>query len=258
MSLLSAGIVSGIFIILVLLIISGGFKGIIQKLATLTRGAANVFIEDRASTPEGAEMIYSVRIEELQEQYGQSKSLYKTYVGQLKSAIDEWEHKKLELHDIEVECDSMVKMKSPDEDVMLLIDQRADIIQSIEMLNTKIGKLKPLVEQAKQLTETNEKELRKVKEEKKIVINNLNLNKEMEKAYDMVDKLQKQSPAKGLIESIKEAEKESNIRAIGAKEVHESRLDTRLEHAKKSAQEASNTDYLEQLKKKHASTVSTK
>ena len=55
------------------LILFPEFRG---KLVVLIRGGLNMFVEDRAKTPEGAEAVFTQAINEAEEQYTKASTTY--------------------------------------------------------------------------------------------------------------------------------------------------------------------------------------
>ena len=73
-------ITSGVLCLLALIM----FPEVRKKGSVLIRGAANVFVEDRAKTPEGANAIYTQAINEAEEQYRDTKEIYHRLSGRKK------------------------------------------------------------------------------------------------------------------------------------------------------------------------------
>ena len=84
MSLSTLLIVIVIAVILFALIISG-------KLRALVKAFLNLFVEDLASTPEGAEALFNQKEEEVEEKFRRADTVYKKVAGQRKRCKDELE-----------------------------------------------------------------------------------------------------------------------------------------------------------------------
>ena len=71
-------VVLGLFVLALVL-----FPEFRKKLLVLVRGALNLFVEDKAKTPEGAEAVFTQAINEVEEQYAKASTTYNKLYGKL-------------------------------------------------------------------------------------------------------------------------------------------------------------------------------
>lgn len=230
-------------IVVLALILSG-------KLRVLIKGFINIFIEDLAKTPEGAEAVYSEAINEAQEAYNEANDTFRKVSGQYETTKNVLSETKSKLADVEKKCESLAKAGNF-EDLELLSEQRKELISDAELLETQVERLLQAFNDAKQLNNHYEKELIKIKKEKKKIINELKMNKQMEEMYDYMDKLKNTKDSHKLLSAVKEKIEEGRESVAGARSVHENRTSTKLERADQRARKASSSSYVEQLKSKY-------
>lgn len=230
-------------IILVALIISG-------KLRVLFKGFVNMFVEDLAKTPEGAEAVFSEAINEAQNAYNDANNTFRNVSGQYESTKNALNDAKSKLADAEKKCESLAKAGKYD-DLELFAEQREDLLTDIQLIEKQVGRLTQAFKDAKQLNDHYEKELVRLKKEKKKIINELKMNKQMEEMYDHMDKLKNTKNTHKLLSAVKEKVEEGRENVAGAKVVHDNKLSTRLERAEGNVKKASSSSYVEQLKSKY-------
>ena len=101
------GIVLGL--ILLALLIFPEFR---KKIKVLVGGFLNVFVEDAAKTPEGAEAVFNQAIQEAQNNYNKAASTFNKLSGELKSTEDSIARLTKELRDVEANCERLVKKRA--------------------------------------------------------------------------------------------------------------------------------------------------
>lgn len=235
----------GLFVLALMLF--PDFRG---KLKIMLGGFLNLFIEDRAKTPEGAEAVYQQAIEEAQKDYNHANDMLKQLSGQLSLAQRDLANAKEMFDKVSATCETLVK-NGRIEEAKVKAEERESLLIEINTYTNAVNKLIPLVEDAKDINEKCEQALIKLKREKKQKIAELRLNQNLTKAYDNMDELKKNTATKKLLESVEEGLRTSQERATGAKVLHENKLSTKIERAEKTAKSLETNSYIEELRKKY-------
>ena len=243
MSLLHLIIGIAVFVFVLLLILFPEFRA-------LLKGFARVFIKDMATTPEGAEAIYSEKIDEAQDAYSKADNAYKIAAGKLSTAKRDMETLKNRLTKVEGECEAFVKNGKMDM-ALLKSEEREEIVADIERLSQLIKAFESAAEQAQEAHEMCEKRLRKLKRESKEVVENMKVKNQLKEVYDDMDELKNVTATDKLLDSVRERNKDLDAVVEGSKVIHENRLATRLQKAESEAKRLQTNDYLESLKKKY-------
>lgn len=217
----------------------------------LLQGFINLFIENRAKTPEGAEAIMTQAIDEAEKNYSEAKTVLQNLSGKKYNIENEIKSAKQELKDIEAKCENLVASGKSDL-AEPLAEKRSSLLTLITAYEERLVELSGRVEDAKELSELHERNVRELKENKRMIVTNMKLDQELANGYDMLDKLKHTSATDKLLSVVKEGADESRERAMGAKIVHENKLETRINNANKVASNLERDAYLESLKKKHS------
>lgn len=203
-----------------------------------------------ATTPEGAEAIYSEKINKAQEAYNKADDIYKKIAGKLSIAKKDLATNKSKLEKVESECETFVK-NGKMEMAQLKAEEREEVVNEIRRLTELVNTLSNAQENAKETYEACEKNLRKLKSDKTEIIENMKLKIQLKETQDDMDELKAVSGTDKLLDDIKAKNKDLNAMVEGARVVNNSKLSTRLEKAEKEASKLQSNDYLESLKKKY-------
>ena len=217
---------------------------------TLLSGFTRLFIKDMATTPEGAEAIYSEKIEQAQDAYNKADNAYRLAAGKLSNAKKSLENFKTKLSKVEAECESLVRANKL-EMAQLKAEEREDIMADINRYTELVKAYEEAANTSKQAQEMCERNLRKLKKESKEVVENMKVKKQMKEIYDDIDELKNVTATDKLLDSVRDKNKDLDAIVEGSKVVHNNRLSTRLNEAEKEAKKSSSNDYLETLKKKY-------
>lgn len=221
-----------------------------EEIKTLFKGAVRLFIKDIAETPEGAEMIFSEKIDQAQDAYAKADNAYKVAAGKLSTAKRDMENLKTRLAKVEAECESLVK-NGKMEMATLKSEEREEILSDIKRYTELIKAYEVAANTAKEAQELRERNLRKLKRERKEVVENMKVKKQLKEVYDDMDELKNVTGTDKLLESVREKNKDLDAVVEGSKIVHDSKLSTRLQKADAEAKKLQSNDYLESLKKKY-------
>lgn len=216
----------------------------------LLKGITRVFIKDMATTPEGAEAIYSEKIEEAQEAFNIADDAYKQAAGKLSTAQKKREQLKERLATVEKTCENLVRdgkiaMAQP------FADEREELTADIRRYDKLITTYTEATKAAKEAQETCERNLRALRKESKEVVENIKMKIELKGVYDSMDELKNVTATDKLLDSVRDKNKDLDAYVEGSRVAHNNKMSTKLEKAEAEARKSSSNDYLESLKKKY-------
>ena len=243
MSLTALIIIIAVVIFIALLIIFPEFRA-------LFKGLTRVFIKDIATTPEGAEAIYSEKINDAQDAYNKADNALRVAAGKLSNAKRDMENLKTRLAKVEAECESFVKNGRIDM-AQLKAEEREEILSDIKRYTELVKAYEEATNTAKEAQEMCEKNLRKLKRESKDVIENMKVKQQLKEVYDDMDELKNVTATDKLLDSVREKNSDLNAIVEGSKVIHENRTSTKLQKAEVEAKKLQSNDYLDTLKKKY-------
>lgn len=220
------------------------------EFRTLLKGFARIFIKDMATTPEGAEAIYSEKINQAQDAYNKADNALKVAAGKLSTAKRDMENLKTKLSKVESECESLVK-NGKIEMAQLKAEEREEVMSDIKRYSELVKAYESATNTAREAQEMCEKNLRKLKRESKEVVENMKVKKQLKEVYDDMDELKNVTATDKLLESVRDKNKDLDAVVEGSKAVHNSKISTKLQKADAEAKKLQSNDYLETLKKKY-------
>lgn len=216
----------------------------------LLSGFTRLFIKDMATTPEGAEAIYSEKIEQAQDAYNKADNALKIAAGKLQTAKKDIENLKSRLANVETDCEALVKSGKLDM-ARIKADEREEIVSDIKRYSELVRAYEEAANTAKEAQELCEKNLRKLKRESKEVVENMKVKKQLKEVYDDMDELKNVTATDKLLESVRDKNKDLDAVVEGSKVVHNNKMSTKLQQAESEAKKLNSNDYLESLKKKY-------
>ncbi len=243
MSLTALIIILGVVIFVALLIIFPEFRA-------LFKGFTRVFIKDIATTPEGAEAIYSEKINNAQDAYNKADNALRVAAGKLSNAKRDLENLRARQAKVEAECESFVKNGKIDM-AQLKAEEREEILSDINRLTELVKAYEAATNTAKEAQEICDKNLRKLKRESKEVVENMKTKIQLKEVYDDMDELKNVTATDKLLDSVREKNSDLNAIVEGSKVIHENRTSTKLQKAEAEVKRLQSNDYLDTLKKKY-------
>lgn len=238
--------VIGVLILLALII----FPEFRKKLKVLVGGFLNVFVEDAAKTPEGAEAVYTQAIEEVQDKYNKAANTLNKLSGELRHAELAVDKLNKEVREVEATCERLVKANQM-EDAEIYASRRAEIITELAQKKECIAKLKPMVEEAKQIYDAYGKKLRELKRQKKETVEKMKMNVQMKDLLGDLDELKKDTATAKMLDVVVGGSDDLQKEVDGARIVHENRASTKIARAEQRAAQLKSDEYLDSLKKKY-------
>lgn len=215
----------------------------------LVKGCVNLFIENKAKTPEGAAAIYTEAIAIQQEKYNKASNLYSQLAGKQESLKTKISSLQLEIKETEQKCEIFIN-NNKDEQAEIYAQVRNEKILELQTCWTQLDQLTERVQDAQQITAQCEKTLRELKHRKNQDVAQLELDTQLAETYDTLDELKRTSTTDKLLGIVKEGVQDKHEKAIGAKIVHNNRISTKQARADESFNQLAGDDYLTQLKKK--------
>jgi phage shock protein A len=221
-----------------------------KKLVVLIRGGLNLFVEDRAKTPEGAEAVFTQAINEVEDQYTKASTTYNKLYGKLQRCQEDVVKLNNEIKKAENSCESLAK-NGDVENARIYAERRMELITERDQKNEAITKLIPMVEEAKQIHEAYGKKLRELKRNKKETVAQMKMNVQMKDLLGDLDELRKDSATSKMLDVVIEGSNDLQEEVNGARAVHENRASTKIARAEQKAAQAQSDAYLDNLLKKY-------
>lgn len=234
-------------LILLALLIFPEFR---KKIKVLVGGFLNVFVEDAAKTPEGAEAVFNQAIQEAQNNYNKAASTFNKLSGELKSTEDSIARLTKELRDVEANCERLVK-SGQYSDAEVYSARRSEILSEIERKKECAEKLKPMVADAQQIYAACGKKLTDLKRVKKETVAKLQMNGQLKDLLGDLDELRKDTATSRMLDAVMDKSRDLQKEVDGARIVHENRASTKIARAEQKAAQMRGDEYLESLKKKY-------
>lgn len=218
---------------------------------SLGKGFIRLFIKDMASTPEGAEAIYTEAIEKLQKNYNEASDSYRMVSG-------EYEHAKKELQDlqnrlqlVERQCESLMR-SGKEEHAIVKAQERQEILEDIERVGSMLDKYEQAMKEAKEISEMCEKQLLDTKKEMKDTIQSMKDNMRVSEAYKRMDKIRADSGTDRMIAAIHDKNEELSKMAAGSRAVYQNSTAAKVRAVEKDVRHLESDAYLDSLRRKYS------
>ena len=247
MSLISTILTSAVILLIVALVL---FPEIRKKGTVLIRGAANLFIEDQAKTPEGAKAIFTQAISEAEENYQKAKEVYNRLAGRLKRLQSEVVKLNEDLKNAEARVEGFAR-RGDRENARLYADQVMQLKAAIKGKEQSIETLKPSLEKAKQAYEAGAKKVTSLKAQKQNVVTQMETNRMTKELMDDLDDVYRNSATEKMLDAVLEGAGVLQEESSGAIAAHEAKTSTRIARAEEIAEKAESDAYLDEIMKKY-------
>jgi hypothetical protein len=231
----------GLFVVgvIAILVISG-------KARVLLKGFVNLFVEDMAATPEGAEALYSQKEDDVKESLRAADEVYKKIAGQLSRYESELEELQKSLPKIEADSQQLAR-RGDREGLYIKSQERTDTIEEIENHKAIVDKLQKAKEDADRARKDCEANLDRIKKEHKRVVTSLKQNAEMKKIYADLDGIGADDHTTELLEKVKERSQDLDDLVEGSRQAYESKLSTRKTRLNERLRTTETDEYAEKL-----------
>ena len=221
-----------------------------KKLGVLVRGGLNVFVEDRAKTPEGAKAIFTQAINEAEEKYQTAKETYNRLYGKKRRLESEVAKLEEEAKIAETRVDGFAR-RGDRENAKLYADRVMQLRSSIKSKQQAIATLTPSVEKAKQAYDACAKRVTSLKNQKQDVVAQMETNLMTKELMDDLDEVYKGSATDKMLDAVLEGAGVLQEESSGAVAVYEAKTSTKIARAEQLAEEAESAAYLEQIMQKY-------
>jgi phage shock protein A len=221
-----------------------------DKGRTMAKGFLNIFFEDVAKTPQGANAIYTQAIEECQKDYNKADDNLKRISGMLQTYKDKTKELKEQIEQSNKKCEELVKFDRF-KDAELVSESISEMEEELKIYENKAKELVPMLKSAKEVHTHLETKLNKLRKDKNIVVKQLEVNKQQEELYNDLDDLKNVKGVDKLLNSVKEEVTASNERIVGSRTVHENRTSTKMQRIDSSLRSSQASSRVEELKRKY-------
>lgn len=233
------------FFIIALIIFPEFRKG----LKVLCSGFLNLFVQDIAKTPEGANAVYNEAIEEERELYRKACNALSRVTGQLDNARNNLANLENKLKETESYCERLVAA-GRESDAMIYAEKREELLADIEAAKAVIAEYEPMVAEAQTLVNQRERNLRKLKKDQKDKVNRMKLDMQTKQMHEDMDDLRNDRATHKLLDVVDERAKDLRKEAVGARMVHQNKTSTKVANIEKSMAQEKSSEYIASLRAK--------
>ena len=233
--------------VIVIIVLALGLSG---KLRALFKAFLNLFIEDMASTPEGAEALFNQKIEEVEDKFRRADNVYKKVAGQRKRCKDELSVLQNQLLTIEKDCETLARSNN-EEGLDIKIQHRADTLEEIEAHKETLKTLEAALKDATEARAACEENLNNIKKQRKQVVSKMKRNRDMKAIYDDLEGIGAGDHTSKLLDKVIERGVELDDMVAGSKEAYETKTSTKARKLDQKLKSSANDDYKKQLLSKY-------
>lgn len=246
MSLTKFIVCAVIFVIVFILIISG-------KARTLLKAFFNLFIEDLAATPEGADALYREKEADTEEKFRHADEVFKKIAGQRTRCKNELQQLNIKLSTIEKQCETLAA-KGDEEGLDIKIEERQETIEDIETHKESLDKLGAAHEAAKEARNACEEVLNNIRRERRKIVSQMKQDRDMKGIYEDLEGIGANTETNRLLNRVREKSNDLSDVANGAKEAYETRTSTKARKVNQRLNSSANDDYKQKLMAKYKTT----
>lgn len=236
-----------IFIIIAVIIFALLISG---KLRALCKAFFNLFVEDLAATPEGAEALFNQKEEDVEEKFRRADNVYKKVAGQRKRCEDELTTLKGRLKTVEAQCDNLAKAND-EEGLDIKINERADIIEEIDIHEDTLKTLQAALKDATEARAACEENLNNIRKQKKQVVTKMKRNRDMKAIYDDLEGIGAADHTSKLLDKVIEKGIDLDDMVAGSKEAYETKTSTKARKVDQRLKSSANDEYKKALMNKY-------
>ena len=236
-------IIIAVVVILFALAVSG-------KLRALVKAFLNLFVEDLASTPEGAEALFNQKEEEVEEKFRKADTVYKKVAGQRKRCKEELQNLEVKLTTIESQCERLAKAHD-EEGLDIKIAERADIVEDIDIHKDTLKTLESALKDASEARSACEENLNQIRKKKKQIVTQMKRNRDMKDIYDDLEGIGAGDHTSKLLDKVIERGDDLADIVAGSKEAYETKTSTKAKKVDQRLKSSANDDYKQQLLNKY-------
>lgn len=224
---------------------------IFPKARALLKGFVNIFIEDKAATPDGLRALFAEKIDEAQDSYEQAASMLRRVTGEYATCQRRIETLKQELANTERSTETAVRTGRM-EDAQLFAEKREELLSSLQTENTRMQQLEIAKKKSEELYAARERYLKDLKRKSKEEVDKMRTSIQTKQLFADLDEMSADTHVDKLLQSALDHSADLEKEAIGAAQLHNSKTSTRLENAEARARKDASSAYLEELKAKYS------
>lgn len=224
------------------------FPSFRQQLKSLAGGFLQIFVQDTAKTPEGAKAIYAQKIDEATDQYTQACNTLRDLTGKLKTIQDQFAACQERATDYDKRAKAAMS-RGDEESARTFARNLQEEMDAMENLSQQYTKMRPAVEEMKNIKEKLENQLAALKRESKDVVSEMRANEQISAAYSSVDKFRATTGTDKMLNATRDGLQESREKAAGAKILYQTSRDGKLDKAAAKTADYKVDDYLDSLRK---------
>ena len=232
-----------VFVIIFALIISG-------KLRALLKAFFNLFVEDMAATPEGAEALFRQKEEETAEKFRKADNVFKKVAGQRKRIGDELAALQNKLTQVEQQCERLASC-GDEEGLGIKVVERADILDEIALHKQTLSSLNAAHRDAAEARAACEEALNEIKKKRKQVVSSMKHNRDMKDIYDDLEGIGADNHTSKLLERVIEKSSDMQDVVAGSKEAYDTKASTKSRKLDKRLSASATDEYKNALLNKY-------
>lgn len=236
-----------LIVVLVLAVLALVLSG---KFRTLCKAFFNLFVEDLAATPEGAEALFNQKEEEVKDKYRKADDVFKKVVGQKKRCEDELAALTKQLTKLEADCEALAKM-GDENGLTIKINERADVLEDIELHKESLGTLSAAYTDASEMRAACEENLNQIQKKRKQVVAQMKRNRDMKAIYDDLEGIGANDHTSKLLDRVIEKGTDLDDMVAGSKASYESKTSTQSKKVDQRLKSSSNDEYKKMLMNKY-------
>lgn len=236
-----------IFIIIAVIIFALLISG---KLRALCKAFFNLFVEDLAATPEGAEALFNQKEEDVEDKFRRADNVYKKVAGQRKRCEDELATLKNKLKTVEAQCD-MLARNNDEEGLDIKINERADIVEEIDIHEDTLKTLQAALKDATEARAACEENLNNIRKQKKQIVTKMKRNRDMKAIYDDLEGIGAADHTSKLLDKVIEKGIDLDDMVAGSKEAYETKTSTKAKKVDQRLKSSANDEYKQALLNKY-------
>ena len=223
---------------------------IFPKARTLVKGFINIFIEDKAATPDGLRALFAEKIDEAQDAYNQAAQMLRRVTGEHAACQKRIAELKQEIVNAERSTETAVRANRM-EDAQLFAEKREDLLSSLQTETTRMQQLDVAKKKSEELYTARERYLKDLKRKSKEEVDKMRTSLQTKQLFEDLDEMSADTHVDKLLQSALERSADLEKEAIGAAQIHNSKTSVKFENAEVRARKDASSAYLDELKAKY-------
>ena len=233
--------------VVIIVLVALGLSG---KLRALGKAFLNLFVEDLASSPEGAEALFNQKLEEVEDKYRRASDVFARIAGERTNCKKQLESLKSKLKTVENRCEQLAQNQDV-ESLRIKASERADIIEEIKLHEETLVTLEAALKDADDARKACEENLNNLKKQKKQVVTKMKRNRDMKSIYDDLNGIGAGDNTSKLLDKVIERGTDLDNLVTGSKEAYDTKTSTKSRKIDQKLQASENDAYTQSLLSKY-------